>query len=338
MPESQWVQSQLCYPVVKAFNTIRPASLARLGQPAGAAGRTVIPVAGDDPAAKSVVLELACKLGFDGLDACLLAESWRQQPGTPIYTTDLPLDAALQPGGRDPGADRQLAQPTPTAQQAGDSHAPKQPHRRALRPDQPVRPPPPPTSSVTGTTPTPRRSPPRATSPTTSTSRTPTPAARRPARATQRSTTSLPPTPRPPGQTPSTHPPTPRSCSLIRAPKLVSPELRASYALVGSQLQPGQHGPLTGIHVILSNGGDDTKRQHREAQILQTGPFYSAARFRLIEGSPEPAEWLEIFETDNPDPLHAYPRATSDTPPASQIQPQLSESFRPAGTRKTHGA
>jgi hypothetical protein len=120
--------------------------------------------------------------------------------------------------------------------------------------------------------------------------------------------------------------------------KLVSPALRASYALVGSQLQPGQHGPLTGIHVILSNGGDDTERQHREAQILQTGLFYSAARFRIIEGSPDPAGWLEIFETDHPDPLHAYPRAASHTPPASQIQPQLSQSFRLAGTPKTNGA
>ncbi|HWM96522.1 MAG TPA: hypothetical protein VNO54_05645 [Streptosporangiaceae bacterium] len=114
--------------------------------------------------------------------------------------------------------------------------------------------------------------------------------------------------------------------------KLVSLALRASYALVGSQLQPGQHGPLTGIHVILSNGGGDTERQHREAQILQTGLFYSAARFRIIEGSPDPAEWLEIFETDHPDPLHAYPRATSNTPPAPQIQPRLSQSFHLAGT------
>jgi hypothetical protein len=116
--------------------------------------------------------------------------------------------------------------------------------------------------------------------------------------------------------------------------KLVSPALRASYALVSTQLQPGPHGPLTGIHVILSNDGDDTERQQREAQILQTGLFYSATRFRIIEGSPEPAEWLEIFETDNPDPLRAYPQATSLTPVASQIQPQLSESFRLADTRK----
>jgi predicted dinucleotide-binding enzyme len=96
LPESQWVQAQLRHPLVKAFNTIRPASLASLGKPAGAAGRAVIPVAGDDQAAKAVVLELADQLGFDGLDAGPLAESWRQQPGTPIYTTDLSLDAARQ--------------------------------------------------------------------------------------------------------------------------------------------------------------------------------------------------------------------------------------------------
>jgi hypothetical protein len=114
--------------------------------------------------------------------------------------------------------------------------------------------------------------------------------------------------------------------------RLVSPALRASYALVGSQLQPGQHGPLTGVHVILSNGSGDTARQQREAQILQTGLFYSAARFRIIEGSPAPAEWLEVFETDDPDPLHAYSRATSQTLPALQIHPELSASFRLAGT------
>ena len=117
--------------------------------------------------------------------------------------------------------------------------------------------------------------------------------------------------------------------------KLVSPALRASYALVGSQLRPGEHGPLTGIHVILSNGGGDTERQHREAQILHTDLFYSTARFRIIEGSPEPAEWLEVFETDDPDPLRAYLRATSDKRPAPQIQLELSESFSPTRTRGT---
>jgi hypothetical protein len=110
LPESQWVQSQLRRPVVKAFNTIWPASLADLGKPAGAAGRIAVPVAGDDPAAKAVVLELVDQLGFDGLDAGPLAESWRQQPGTPIYTADLPLAAAREAlADATPRADRRLA-------------------------------------------------------------------------------------------------------------------------------------------------------------------------------------------------------------------------------------
>jgi hypothetical protein len=120
--------------------------------------------------------------------------------------------------------------------------------------------------------------------------------------------------------------------------RLVAPALRASYALVGSQARPGEHGPLTGIHVILSNGGDDTGRQQREAQVLQTGLFYSAARFRIIEGSPEPAEWLEVFETDARDPLDTYARATSPTPSASEIQPDLSRSFRLAHAYKPSAA
>ena len=130
--------------MVKAFNTIRPASLASLGKPAGAAGRTAIPVAGDDPAAKSVVLELADQLGFDGLDAGPLAGSWRQQPGTPIYTTDLPLDAARQAladATPEQTADWRGRHPQP-AKPATAMH-PSRPHRRALRPDQPVRPQPP---------------------------------------------------------------------------------------------------------------------------------------------------------------------------------------------------
>jgi predicted dinucleotide-binding enzyme len=94
-PESAWVQAQLRHPVVKAFNTIRPGSLATLGGAPGSPGRRAIPVAGEPPA-KYVVLGLVDQLGFDALDAGSLAESWRQQPGTPIYTADLALDAARQ--------------------------------------------------------------------------------------------------------------------------------------------------------------------------------------------------------------------------------------------------
>jgi hypothetical protein len=63
-----------------------PAAGIRLRRPAGAPGRIALPVAGDDDAAKTVVLKLVGELGFDGVDAGGLDESWRQQPGTPVYT------------------------------------------------------------------------------------------------------------------------------------------------------------------------------------------------------------------------------------------------------------
>jgi len=66
--------------------------LFELGRPAGAPGRIALPVAGDDDAAKTVVLKLVEELGFDGVDAGGLDESWRQQPGTPVYTKDFDAD------------------------------------------------------------------------------------------------------------------------------------------------------------------------------------------------------------------------------------------------------
>ena len=90
--ESRWVEQQLGRPVIKAFNNIYAQHLMELGQPKGTAKRIALPVAGDDAAAKAVVLRLVDELGFDGVDTGGLDESWRQQPGTPVYTTD--LDAA----------------------------------------------------------------------------------------------------------------------------------------------------------------------------------------------------------------------------------------------------
>jgi 8-hydroxy-5-deazaflavin:NADPH oxidoreductase len=91
-PESRWVEQQLGRPVVKAFNNIFARHLLEFGRPAGTPERIALPVAGDDPAAKAIVLRLVDDLGFDAIDAGGLHESWRQQPGTPVYTTD--LDAA----------------------------------------------------------------------------------------------------------------------------------------------------------------------------------------------------------------------------------------------------
>jgi hypothetical protein len=63
------------------------------------------------------------------------------------------------------------------------------------------------------------------------------------------------------------------------------------------------------VQIILSDAGTDTVREQRAAALLKTGLFYAASRFRIIEGSPEPPGWLEIFETDLRDPLTALARA-----------------------------
>jgi 8-hydroxy-5-deazaflavin:NADPH oxidoreductase len=86
--ESRWVAKQLGRPVIKVFNNIYAQHLLDRGKPAGAAGRIALPVAGDDAKAKGIVIRLLDELGFDGVDAGPLDESWRQQPGTPVYGTD----------------------------------------------------------------------------------------------------------------------------------------------------------------------------------------------------------------------------------------------------------
>jgi predicted dinucleotide-binding enzyme len=88
-PETRWVEQQLGRPFVKAFNNIGAQHLHDLGKPAGAPGRVALPVAGDDAAAKAKVMALVEELGFDAIDAGGLDESWRQQPGTPVYVQDL---------------------------------------------------------------------------------------------------------------------------------------------------------------------------------------------------------------------------------------------------------
>ncbi len=88
MTESLWVAEQLGRPVIKAFNNIYAQHLRDRPRPPGAADRIALPVAGDESAAKSTVMRLIDELGFDPVDAGGLDDSWRQQPGTPVYGTD----------------------------------------------------------------------------------------------------------------------------------------------------------------------------------------------------------------------------------------------------------
>jgi 8-hydroxy-5-deazaflavin:NADPH oxidoreductase len=102
--ESLWVVEQLGRPVVKAWNAILSGSFATKNTPAGAPGRIAIPVAADAEAHRALGMALVEDAGFDGFDAGSLADSWRQQPGTPAYCTDLTRDelaaalAAAVPG------------------------------------------------------------------------------------------------------------------------------------------------------------------------------------------------------------------------------------------------
>jgi predicted dinucleotide-binding enzyme len=96
LTESEWVSGQLGRPVIKVFNNIYFKHLRERGQAAGTPGRIALPVAGDDLESKRAVLSLVDALGFEPVDAGRLAESWRQQPGTPVYGTDLDATRARE--------------------------------------------------------------------------------------------------------------------------------------------------------------------------------------------------------------------------------------------------
>lgn len=89
MSESEYISGILNRPLIKVFNNILEGTLKHKGTTAGADGRIAISIAGDNPKHKKVVTQLVDLTGFDTVDAGSLAESWRQQPGTPAYCTEL---------------------------------------------------------------------------------------------------------------------------------------------------------------------------------------------------------------------------------------------------------
>jgi predicted dinucleotide-binding enzyme len=89
--------------VVKVFNNIYYKHLESLTRPSGAPDRTALPIAGDDAAAKAAVTAYLDSIGYDAVDGGTLADSWHQEPGTPVYgapygpfssETGRPADAA----------------------------------------------------------------------------------------------------------------------------------------------------------------------------------------------------------------------------------------------------
>ncbi|MES2826504.1 MAG: NAD(P)-binding domain-containing protein [Bacteroidota bacterium] len=88
LTESVWVSRQLERPVIKAFNNIIAANMVTSSKSLDSPKRVALPVAGDDPIAKNIVMDLMKELGFTAFDAGSLVSSWRQQPGQPVYCTD----------------------------------------------------------------------------------------------------------------------------------------------------------------------------------------------------------------------------------------------------------
>lgn len=91
--ESRWVGETLGRPVVKAFNTVGAGSLRDRARPAGDPGRVAVPIAAETDHEQVVAARLVNDAGFDPVASGRLDDSWRQQPGTPIYTTDLNASA-----------------------------------------------------------------------------------------------------------------------------------------------------------------------------------------------------------------------------------------------------
>lgn len=96
MVESVWVSNQLGRPVIKAFSNQLAYTLENKGTPEGTEGRIAMAIAGDDPAQKQVIFDVVNELGFDAVDGGSLNESWREQPGTPAYCTELTKEELIE--------------------------------------------------------------------------------------------------------------------------------------------------------------------------------------------------------------------------------------------------
>jgi 8-hydroxy-5-deazaflavin:NADPH oxidoreductase len=71
--------------VVKVFNNIFYKHLESLARPSGDAERSFLPIAGDSDQAKAAVTAFLDGIGYGAVDTGTLADSWRQQPDTPVY-------------------------------------------------------------------------------------------------------------------------------------------------------------------------------------------------------------------------------------------------------------
>jgi predicted dinucleotide-binding enzyme len=71
--------------VVKVFNNIFYQHLLNLARPTSDPIRSYLPIAGDNAQALAAVAQFLDSIGYGTVDYGPLAESWRQQPGQPVY-------------------------------------------------------------------------------------------------------------------------------------------------------------------------------------------------------------------------------------------------------------
>ena len=80
-------------PVYKVFNGIWWKHLLESGTPSDSPNRIALPIAGEDGPGRDLVSGVVDQLGFEPTNAGPISESWRQQPGTPVYGKDFDADA-----------------------------------------------------------------------------------------------------------------------------------------------------------------------------------------------------------------------------------------------------
>ncbi|CAM5725396.1 hypothetical protein SFUMM280S_03752 [Streptomyces fumanus] len=117
--------------MIKAFNGTYAQDILDRHRPAGDPDRIALPVAGDDEAAKAKVRALIDELGFDTVDAGGLDDSWRQQPGTPVYGLRAGRDAVTK-ALAEASPDRRRTSGSPSGR--GCRRGGRGPWRRSTRP------------------------------------------------------------------------------------------------------------------------------------------------------------------------------------------------------------
>lgn len=86
LPESRWTESRIGHPVVKAFNGTYAQDILDRGRPQGTPGRAGAPCRGGRRGGEEGRTGSHRRAGLrHGGQPSGLDESWRQQPGTPVY-------------------------------------------------------------------------------------------------------------------------------------------------------------------------------------------------------------------------------------------------------------